>query len=344
MKGRVIALGSIDDSLAAALVVDGIVEDLIVDPSDDRPQPGTIYRAIADRPMKGQGGITLRLDEGRGFFRGSQALSPGQKLLVQVTSVPEPGKAVPVTDKLLIKGRAAIVTPLAPGLNISRRIRDDDTRIRLHDIASQAMGQRGWGVIVRSSAAELADDDIAGELAELIELTARILDDQGQDAERLADGPNAHEWAWREWSVPAPDAIEDDADAFDRLGVIDTLEASRGPKEVLAGGATIYVEPTRALVAVDVNTGPDTSPAAALKANLAAARALPRALRLRGLGGQVAIDFAPITKRDRAQIEQALRSAFRGDQIETALVGWTPLGHFELQRKRERFPLNEISF
>jgi Rne/Rng family ribonuclease len=101
----------------------------------------------------------------------------------------------------------------------------------------------------------------------------------------------------------------------------------------------MFVEPTRALVAVDVNTGGDTSPSAALKANLAAARTLPKALRLRGLGGQIVMDVAPMPKKDRRAFEDALRAAFRADAIETALVGWTPLGHYELQRKRERRPV-----
>jgi Rne/Rng family ribonuclease len=101
----------------------------------------------------------------------------------------------------------------------------------------------------------------------------------------------------------------------------------------------MYVEPTRALVAVDVNTGGDTSPAAALKANLAAARMLPRALRLRGLGGQITVDFAPMSKAHRKQVEQSLRASFKNDPIETSLVGWSPMGLFELQRKRERLPL-----
>ena len=94
-------------------------------------------------------------------------------------------------------------------------------------------------------------------------------------------------------------------------------------------------------VAVDINTGGDTSPAAGLKANLAAVKALPRALRLRGLGGQVVVDAAPMPKKDRRQVEQAVRKAFKSDPIETSLVGWTPLGHLELQRKRERLPLLE---
>ena len=99
------------------------------------------------------------------------------------------------------------------------------------------------------------------------------------------------------------------------------------------------VEPTRALVAVDVNTGGDLSPAAALKVNLAAAAELPRQLRLRGLGGQVTIDFAPLARAERPRVERALARALADDGIETTVAGWTPLGHLELQRKRARRPL-----
>ena len=75
------------------------------------------------------------------------------------------------------------------------------------------------------------------------------------------------------------------------------------------GGGFAVIESTRALIAVDVNTGRDTTPAAALKVNIALARELPRQLRLRGLGGQIVIDFAPSAKRDRGTIEQVLRAA-----------------------------------
>ena len=101
------------------------------------------------------------------------------------------------------------------------------------------------------------------------------------------------------------------------------------------------VEPTRALVAMDVNGGGDTSPAAALKANIAAARALPREFRCRGLGGQVTVDFAPVPRRDRQRIEQALAAALRRDPVETVVAGWTPLSHLELRRQRSRLPLQE---
>jgi len=340
VKGRVIALGEIGGAKAAALIVDGVVEDFLLDPAGDAPRPGTIWRAEADRPMKGQGGMTLRLPEGRGFFRGAQGLKPGQRMLVQMVSVPEAGKAVAVTDRVLFKGRAAILTPGAPGLNISRRIKDEEARVRLREIVTEVAGNAPWGVILRSAAVELSDDEIAEEIEALSQAAHAVLGDEGRVVECLFDGPDAHEIAWREWSVPAPDAIDEGADAFDTHGVLDALSALASG-EPLPGGGRLFVEPTRALVAVDVNTGADTSPAAALKANLAAVKALPRALRLRGLGGQVVVDFAPLSKKDRRQIESALRAAFRSDPVETALVGWTPLGNFELQRKRERYPVEE---
>ncbi len=151
----------------------------------------------------------------------------------------------------------------------------------------------------------------------------------------LLDGPDAHLLAWRDW--PAPDHME--SDGFEAHDI--DLNNFLSPRVALPGGAHAYVEPTRALVAVDVNTGADSSPAAGLKANIALARALPRALRCRGLGGQIVVDFAPMPKKERRQLEQVLRAAFRADGIETSLVGWTTLGNFELQRKRERLPLSD---
>jgi Rne/Rng family ribonuclease len=156
-------------------------------------------------------------------------------------------------------------------------------------------------------------------------------------AEALTDGDGPHALAWREWVEQAH--VVTDAGGFEDNGVLDQMTSLSSARVGLEASAFMYVEPTRALVAVDVNTGGDTSPASTLKANLAACKALPRALRLRGLGGQIVIDLAPMSKSMRKQIEAALRSAFKADGIDTALVGWTPLGHYELQRKRERLPV-----
>lgn len=342
MKGRQILIDQIDGRIAAALMIDGQLDDLLVDPPEDRTRPGSIYRAIADRPLKGQGGRILRLPDCSGFLREGKGLAEGDRLLVQVTGFAEPGKAVPVTPRILFKSRYCIVTPDAAGRNVSRAIRDDEIRVTLHEIAQGAELEEGFGLILRSASATADPQDVADDVAQTASVAAAVwLDRESNDAELLLDGPTPEFLAWRDWvDVPDHDIITQPG-CFDTHGVADALANVTSSRVELPSGASMFVEPTRALVAVDVNTGPDTSPAAGLKANLAAARSLPRALRLRGLGGQVTLDFAPMPKRDRKQVEQSLRSSFRADPIETSLVGWTPLGHFELQRKRERMPLFE---
>jgi len=336
MKGRLVLLDEIAGRTAAALIVDGRLDDLLIDPPDGRPGPGAIFRATVDRQMKGQGGVFLKLPFGTAFLRQSKGLSPGQALLVQVTGFAEPGKAVPVTTRLLFKSRYAIVTPDAPGLNVSRAIRDDDERDRLQEIAHDEMQGAAHGLILRSACAGVEGDVIAEDIAAMRGLADQVLADAAGEPELLLDAPDAHTLAWRDWSDP--DRVVEGG--FDDQGVPEAIDALLSPA-LLAGGGTMWVEPTRALVAVDVNTGGDTSPAAGLKANIAAARDLPRQLRLRGLAGQIVVDFAPMPKKDRRQLEQVLKAAFRADPVETTLAGWTVLGNFEMQRKRERLPLSE---
>lgn len=278
----------------------------------------------------------LRLPDGEtAFLRRGSGLRSGQPLLVQVTGYSEAGKAIPVTDRVLFKSRYAIVTPGKPGLNVSRAITDDDRRDQLKGLAVAADNGE-HGMILRSSCATAQSAEITEDIHAMQDLAAAVLSDSdGQDPEALTEGDGPHALAWREWTAPA--SVETDADGFERLGVLDQMDAL-GSKVNLDGGS-MFVEATRALVAIDVNTGTDTSPAAALKANLAAARAIPKHLRLRGLGGQIAVDFVSISKAHRKQVEQSLRASFKDDPIETSLVGWTTMGLFELQRKRERLPL-----
>lgn len=338
MKGRQIVLDHIRGREAAALLVDGRLEDLLID--TDQPRVGTIYRAVADRPMKGQGGLFLTTPDGTAFLRQVKGIAPGDKLLVQVTGYAEPGKAIPVTARILFKSRYAIVTPGAPGLNISRRIKDDDLRDELTVIAKNVFAGDDSGLILRSSCEGADPEDIAEDIAAMVDLATAVMVDTEGDIEKLTDGDSPHDMAWREWSEPADVVTE--PGGFETHGVLEHIDALQSPHVSLSGGASMYVEPTRALVAVDVNTGRDTSPAAALKANIAAGRDLPRQLRLRGLGGQITMDLAPMPKKDRRTFELSLKAAFRADTIETILAGWTPLGAFELQRKRDRLPLPEV--
>lgn len=291
MKGTTICLDTLNDTEAAALIEDGHLTDLLID--SDLPRPGTIYRATADRPVKGQGGMFVKTPDGSGFLRQIKGLSPGQTILVQVTGFAEPGKAIPVTAKLLFKSRYAIVTPGAPGLNVSRSIKDDEERDRLLEIAHEAMVGSQDGLILRSSCAGAGSDDIADDITAMADLAQAVMADTDGGPEKLVEGAGPHELAWREW--PHEATTDADRDAFNRHDLLDPIERLTSPRVDLSPG-TMYIEPTRALVAVDINTGGDTSPAAGLKANLSAARDLPRQLRLRGLGGQITLDLAPDRK------------------------------------------------
>jgi ribonuclease G len=341
VRGRQILIEPLPDGgHAAALMVDGRLADLLVDPApaETTPRPEAVYRGIAARPMKGMGGVIVDLGDGlTGWLRGPNPPAPGRPVLVQVTGWAEPGKAPPVTTRVLLKGRTAILTPGAAGANVARGLRAADRRAALAELAARALAGAGEGIgaIVRTAAEDAADGEIAAEIARLRADWAALSSAGAPALVRPAPGAAAE--ALREWRQPG-DAVREASAALRDAGVWDAVDALRRPTVAL-GDASMTIEPTRALVAVDVNTGRDTSPAAALKANLAAAAELPRQLRLRGLGGQVTIDFAPLARPERTRVERALAAALRADGIETTVLGWTPAGNLELQRKRARRPL-----
>ena len=342
-QGRIAVWDQIDGRPAAALLVDGRLEDLMIDPKDDRPIVGSIYRAKAGIAMKGQGGIILDLGKGaKGYLKGGKGVSPGDMMTVQIATYAERGKAAPATDRLLFKSRYCIITPGAKGYNVARSIKDEDERERLLGIANAIMDDapEGFGLILRTSCMDADAEAIAADIDDMLEAAVTVSQDTS-DTPALLVSASAQTQSIEAWSSPAPDELVAEDGAFESLGVWDHIDLLDGIATPMKNGSSFTIENTRALVAVDVNTGGDFSLHAGLKANLDTARRLPTALRLRGLGGQIVIDFAPSPKKDRRQIENALRSAFKADGIDTALVGWTPLGHFELQRKRERVPLKE---
>ena len=339
MKGTLALFGELQDRGVAAFFRDGVLEDLLVDPPADRIRPGAIYRARVGRLMKGLGGAILETPDGNVFLRSAKGLRQGQTCLVQVVSFAEQGKAAPVTTRTVFKSRFCLATPGAPGLNLSRDIKDEERRVAIRSLLSDLV-EPEIGLVVRSQSAEADDEDVLRDAEATMSLAKSVSNEGARGApELLLDGPDAATLGWREWQVP--DATETGDEAFRDHEVESAVNALKRPYVQLKGGGSLVVEPTRALVAVDVNTGGDSSPAAALKTNLAAAAELPRALRLRGLGGQVIVDFVPMAKKDRRQLETALRRSFRADPIETSLVGWTTLGLFEIQRKRERLALRE---
>jgi Rne/Rng family ribonuclease len=352
----------------AALLDRGIVEDLILAASNDtEPSPGDIHRGRIDRLVPKLGAAFVRLANGKtGYLRDVKNLREGASLTVQVTAYAETGKASPVDQRIVIKGSRIILTPGSPGVNVSRQIRNSDERARLADAVGGVDPDCDPGVILRSAAEGV---EVAVLLAELNGLRAQLdrIEAVAATDPAVLLRVDPATIALREWTVPPPfetffsnrvlegremadwerDAvpfltIANDPDLFGTFGVWDQIERLKSPRVDLPSGAWMAVEATRAMVTVDVNTAGEFGGGSPLTSNLEAAKELPRQLRLRGLGGQVIIDFAPLKKTGRKRLEEALKTAFRKDPIETTLAGWTPLGNFELQRKRERRPLTEL--
>lgn len=370
----------IGEASAAALVVNGQLDDLLVDPppGQGRPAPGAICVVRVARKLPNSGAFCEMAGGAQGFLRDAKGVGQGDRILAQVVSFPEPGKAVTLTRRLLLKGPRLILTPGRPGVNVSRRIGNETERERLKaavEVAvSHPLPDGDLGVIIRTSARDAAAGELARELTWLLKAWADRRSDLVSGELRTGCEGDALDHALREWLLPRPEVILclpdlarrigdpteelreklfcEDGNAvrsliqavdhpFEAAGVHEALAVLALP-EVALGEGSMVIEPTRALVAVDVNTGGDLSPAAGLKINLAAARELLRQLRLRGLGGKIVIDFSPMPKTGRRRVEEALGKAVRACPVETSLAGWTPLGQFELQRKRERRPLSEV--
>lgn len=388
MKGRVIVLDNPDDRpFAAALIVNGRLEDLMLSAprGDLRPFAGDIAVVRVTRKLP-KAGAFCEMANGQGYLRDAKGVKEGDLMLAQVLSLPEPGKAVTLTTRVLYKGPRVILTPGSPGVNVSKKIGNEAERAQLKEqveavLADETLrpGSPGSidrvGAIIRTEARGTEEKHLHREVNWLLARYDTTRGDIGTAKTWSGTDGAPMRVALRDWLFPMPDALVTDQGAsrvlvpcddatphgpnwfygderfvpliqperspFDAFGIWDQIDALKSP-DVPLGEGSMVIEATRALVAVDVNTGADTSPAAALKVNLAVARDLPRQLRLRGLGGKIAVDFAPMPKNQRRALEEALKKAFRADAIETSLVGWTTLGLFELQRKRERWPLMEL--
>jgi Ribonuclease G/E len=340
VKGRAIALHPLAEGRgAAALVVDGRVEDLLADPPAPGPEPEDVHWAKVERVVPNIGAGFVTLGGGETGWLHAPGLKAGEMRLVQVSRFADPGKAVPVSDRAVWKGRLAMLTPGVPGANVARSVRRPEARERLSALAARALegAPETLGAVLRTAAAEADEDEVLEEAAALrADLDEALEAAAGPEPRRLRRAPGAAARAFRDWEAEAAD---DAPDAFDRLGVWETLRGLASPRAELPGGGWLSAEATAALVAVDVNTGGDFSKGSAQRANLAACAELPRQLRLRGLGGLVYVDFAPVKKGARQGIDAALKRAFAADPVETSQAGWTPLGKAELTRRRERAPL-----
>jgi Ribonuclease G/E len=332
---------------AIAALEKGRLIDFLVDPIDEEQASmiGSIVTAKHNNPVKGINGSFVTLPQAKkGFLKGNHKLPPHSIVPVYIGTNTERHKAQPVTTKLILKGRYIILTPGSPGINISRVIKSEIMRKNILDglLELQKDLPLECGIIVRSRAEGTDITILIQEVREKLFQFREVLNDDLSEPRVLVSPFKARELAMLEWSFSEPHVVIEEVACFDQFGVWEQISELRLSRVTLENGGFLMIESTSALVAVDINTGSDVTYAGALKTNLLAVKELPRQLNIRGLGGKIVLEFAPLSKKDRPKIEIELKKALDKTRTECIVVGWTKLGNLELQKKRDKQPIIEI--
>ena len=304
-----------------------------------------------------------------------------QIMLVQVTKEERGNKGAALTTYLSLAGRYCVLMPNTPrGGGVSRKITSMQDRRRLKDLMSDLQVPDGMGVIVRTAGSERSKPEIKRDFEYLLRLWDEIRDltlkstapalvyEEGNLIKRsirdlysrdieevIVDGEEGYRAAkdfmkmlmpshakrvklYRDPSVPL----------FHRYQAEGQIDAILSPVVQLRSGGYIVINPTEALVAIDVNSGRATRERnieeTALKTNLEAAEEVARQLRLRDLAGLIVVDFIDMEEgRNNAQVERRIKDAMRHDRARIQIGRISPFGLMELSRQRLRPSLLEAS-
>ena len=301
-------------------------------------------------------------------------LKRGQSLLVQVTKEPISTKGPRVTAQISLAGRFLVFLPDGSKVGVSRKIELREERARLRELVGKRLPKGQGGVIVRTVAEDLTEETIQRELKSLRDvwkkisrkahfvrlkapalvhreatLTSGIIRDVFSDkVDKLyVDAPQIHKEIERYLEQLDPDLLQrvvqytDPTPLFDKFGIESEIRALFQPRVPLPTGGSLVIEPTEALVSIDVNTGSYTGKKdpekTILRTNLEAAREIARQIRLRDVGGIIVIDFIDMeSKANRDRVLQELRSHLGRDRARTRAFQVSELGLVEMTRQRVR--------
>ena len=328
---------------ACALLRDGAIIDFFGDPPKneifkDQINFGSVFYAKIERDLKGANGSILDLGKNlKGFIKKSKGLSLGESLIVQCVNTPSEDKLPLFSKDILIKEKHVIFNPSGKGVSFSKKLRGN---CRLKELKGKELDHialdSSMGIILRGSCLDIGDQEIIKYVRKKISKYTGLKNFSKKIPQILFHGYDAKGRALAEWSHVRDENIIESIECFESHGIWETLEALKSDIVELPGGGSLIIEPTRALISVDINSGKNIGKNGALETNRLAMLELPRQLRLRGLGGIVNIDFAPLKKADRALMISVLKDQLIEDPVRTDIVGWSPAGNLELKRKNER--------
>ena len=313
-------------------------------------------------------------------YRIQEVIKKRQILLVQVVKEERGNKGAALTTYLSLAGRYIVLMPNAiRGGGISRKIVNADDRRRLKKIMADLDIPARMAVIVRTAGLSRSKTEIRRDLEYLLrrwqnirDLTMEsmapcvineeanlirrsIRDLYTRDIEQiLIEGDEGYKTAktFMKTMIPSHAArvkpYRDRIPLFVRYQIESQLDSMYGPELQLKSGGYLVINPTEALVAIDVNSGRATRERTieetALKTNLEAAEEIARQLRLRDLAGLIVIDFIDMDEnRNQRAVERKLKEAMRVDRARIRMGRISPFGLMELSRQRLRPSLVEAS-
>jgi len=298
-------------------------------------------------------------------------IAKGQEIIVQVTKEPVGKKGVRVTSEVSLAGRFLVLLPFDGKVGISKKITSFKEKRRLRKIV-QGILPEGFGVIIRTVAEGRDDEALQKDLEDLIKTwreiektvksenapclvykdmstTSSVIRDLfSNDVSRVVvDSKKLHREirAYIKYtSSQLLDKIElhrDKAPIFDVYGIEKEIETTLARKVWLKSGGYIIIEPTEAMVVIDVNSGRYAAKKEqeqnSLRTDLEAAREICRQLRLRDIGGIIVCDFIDLEdERNKRKVYEELKKEFRKDRAKVTVLPMTEFGLVQITRQRIR--------
>ena len=303
----------------------------------------------------------------------------GTRLIVQVDKEERGNKGAALTTFISLAGRYMVLMPNNPRAGgISRRIEGDD-RADLREALSDLEIPNGMGVIIRTAGIGRSAEELQWDLnylAQLWESISKAGEDNRQpvllyqesnviiravrdylrdDVDQvLIDAPDAHQQAMDFVSMVMPKyksrikLYEDNIPLFNRFQIESQIETAFQREVRLPSGGSIVIDPTEALVSIDINSARATKGVnieeTALQTNLEAAEEIARQLRLRDMGGLVVIDFIDmLAAKNQRAVENRMRDSLSIDRARVQIGRISRFGLLEMSRQRLRPSLGETS-
>ncbi|MGK9168004.1 ribonuclease E/G, partial [Inquilinus limosus] len=315
-------------------------------------------------------------------YKIQEVIKRRQIMLVQVTKEERGNKGAALTTYLSLAGRYCVLMPNTPrGGGISRKIANPKDRKKMKAIMDDLDVPEGMAVILRTAGLERTKLEIRRDLDYLLRLwdsirqttlqsTApcviheeanlikrAIRDLYSKDIEDVqVAGEDGYRVAKDFMRMLMPSHAkkvqryeDENVPLFHRFNVEGQIDAMHSPVVQLRSGGYIVINPTEALVSIDVNSGRSTRERnieeTAYKTNLEAADEVARQLRLRDLAGLIVIDFIDMEDdRHNKAVEQRLKEAMRQDRARIQIGRISAFGLLELSRQRLRPSLMETHF